>query len=136
MIGLAASIVLIALALLNEYATRRLFARSSAAWVESQHRFGSLLRNVEVISAMGMLPGVAHSLHTDQHQAKEAQLAAAGRATVIQAVARFVRLLAQVVVMACAAWLVILHDINPAAIFATSILLGRSLGPVEGAINT
>lgn len=136
MIGLAASIILIALALLNEYATRRLFARSSAAWVESQHRFGSLLRNVEVISAMGMLQGVANSLYSDQHQAKEAQLAAAGRGTVIQAVARFVRLLAQVVVMACAAWLVILHDINPAAIFATSILLGRSLGPVEGAINT
>lgn len=136
MIGLAASIVLIGLALLNEMVTRKLFARSSAAWVESQHRFGSLLRNVEAISAMGMLPGVARMLHDDQYQAKQAQLAATGRATVIQAVARFVRLLAQVIVMACAAWLVILHDINPAAIFATSILLGRSLGPVEGAINT
>ena len=136
MIGLAASVVLIALALLNEMVTRKLFARSSAAWVQSQHRFGSLLRNVEAISAMGMLPGVARLLHDDQFQAKEAQLAASGRATVIQAVARFVRLLAQVIVMACAAWLVILHDINPAAIFATSILLGRSLGPVEGAINT
>ena len=135
-IGLGASIVLIALALLNEMVTRKLFARSSAAWVESQHRFGGLLRNVEVISAMGMLPGVARSLHHDQYQAKEAQLAAAGRATVIQAIARFIRLLAQVIVMACAAWLVILHDISPAAIFATSILLGRSLGPVEGAINT
>lgn len=136
MIGLAASIVLIGLALLNEMVTRKLFARSSAAWVESQHRFGLLLRNVEAISAMGMLPGVARLLHDDQYQAKQAQLAATGRATVIQAVARFVRLLAQVIVMACAAWLVILHDINPAAIFATSILLGRSLGPVEGAINT
>ena len=38
--------------------------------------------------------------------------------------------------MACAAWLVILHDVSPAAIFATSILLGRSLGPVEAAIGT
>ncbi len=136
MIGLGASIVLIVLALLNEVVTRKLFARSSAAWVESQHRFGSLLRNVEAISAMGMLPGIARLLHDDQNRAKEAQLAAAGRGTVIQAVARFVRLLAQVTVMAFAAWLVILHDISPGAIFAASILLGRSLGPVEGAINT
>lgn len=136
MIGLGASVVLIALALLNEMVTRKLFARSSAAWVESQHRFGSLLRNVEAISAMGMLPGVARLLHEDQAHAKEAQLAASGRSTVIQAIARFVRLFAQVIVMAFAAWLVILHDISPAAIFATSILLGRSLGPVEGAINT
>jgi ATP-binding cassette subfamily C protein/ATP-binding cassette subfamily C protein EexD len=135
-IGLAASVILIGLALLNEMMTRKLFARSSATWVESQHRFGSLLRNVEAISAMGMLPGIARLLHDEQTQAKEAQLAATARATVIQAIARFVRLLAQVIVMACAAWLVILHDISPAAIFATSILLGRSLGPVEGAINT
>jgi ATP-binding cassette subfamily C protein/ATP-binding cassette subfamily C protein EexD len=135
-IGLAASVILIGLALLNELMTRKLFARSSATWVESQHRFGSLLRNVEAISAMGMLPGIARLLHDEQTQAKEAQLAATARATVIQAIARFVRLLAQVIVMACAAWLVILHDISPAAIFATSILLGRSLGPVEGAINT
>ena len=28
------------------------------------------------------------------------------------------------------------HDVSPAAIFAASILLGRSLGPVEGAIGT
>jgi PrtD family type I secretion system ABC transporter len=29
-----------------------------------------------------------------------------------------------------------MHDISPGAIFASSILLGRSLGPVEGAIGT
>jgi PrtD family type I secretion system ABC transporter len=38
--------------------------------------------------------------------------------------------------MAYAAWLVIRHDVSPGAIFASSILLGRSLGPVEGAIST
>ena len=125
-IGLLASVVLFGLAMLNEMVTRKPFARSSAVWAESQHRFESLLRNVEAISAMGMLPGVARLLHDDQSDAKEAQLVAAVRGSAIQALARFVRLLAQVVVMACAAWLVILHDVSPAVIFATSILLGRS----------
>ena len=136
LIGLVACVVLFGLAALNEIATRKPFARSSAAWAESQHRFEALLRNVEVISAMGMLPGVARLLNDDQSQAKEAQLSAAARANVIQSLARFVRLLAQVIVMACAAWLVILQDVSPAAIFATSILLGRSLAPVEAAIGT
>ncbi|MEZ0168597.1 type I secretion system permease/ATPase [Microvirga sp. TS319] len=135
-IGFTASIVLFGLALLNEMVTRNLFARSSAAWVESQHRFESLLRNVEAISTMGMLPGVARLLHENQSYAKEAQLTASARAAAIQAFARFVRLLTQVIVMACAAWLVIVHDVSPGAIFASSILLGRSLGPVEGAIGT
>ena len=135
-IGLVASLILFGLALLNEFVTRKPIARSSAAAVESQHRFESLLRNVESISAMGMLPGVARLLHEDQISAKEAQLAASGRAAGIQALARFVRLLTQVIVMACAAWLVIRADVSPAAIFASSILLGRSLGPVEGSIGT
>jgi ATP-binding cassette subfamily C protein/ATP-binding cassette subfamily C protein EexD len=75
-------------------------------------------------------------LQEDQASAKEAQLSASGRAAAIQALARFVRLLTQVIVMACAAWLVIRADVSPAAIFASSILLGRSLGPVEGSIGT
>lgn len=135
-IGLIASLVLFGLALLNEMVTRKPAARSSAAWIESQHRFEALLRNIEVISAMGMLPGVARLLHDDQSNAKQAQLSSAGRAAAIQALARFIRLFAQVTVMACAAWLVILNAVSPAAIFATSILLGRSLAPVEGAIGT
>lgn len=135
-IGLVASLVLFGLAVLNEMVTRKPFARASAAWGESQHRFETLLRNVEAISAMGMLPGVARLLRDGQSEAKEAQLIAAARASTIQAVARFVRLFAQVIVMACAAWLVILNSVSPGAIFATSILLGRSLAPVEGAIGT
>ena len=136
MIGFTASIVLFGLALLNEMVTRSLFARSSAAWVEGQHRFESLLRNVEAINTMGMLPGVARLLHDNQSYAKEAQLSASARAAAIQSLARFIRLLTQVIVMACAAWLVIMHDVSPGAIFASSILLGRALGPVEGAIGT
>jgi ATP-binding cassette, subfamily C, type I secretion system permease/ATPase len=135
-IGLLASAGLFGLAVLNDIATRKPFARSSVSWAESQHRFESLLRNVEAISAMGMLPGVARLMRDDHLEAKEAQRVGAARASAIQSVARFARLLAQVVIMATASWLVILHDISAASIFATSILLGRSLAPVEGAIGT
>jgi len=135
-IGLLAAAVLFGLALLNEMVTRKPFARSSAVWAANQHHFESLMRNVEAISAMGMLPGVARLLHDDQTDAKADQLSAATHSSAIQSLARFVRLLAQVIVMATAAWLVILHDVSPAAIFATSILLGRCLAPVEGAIGT
>ncbi|RDI59970.1 type I secretion system permease/ATPase [Microvirga subterranea] len=135
-LGLVASLMLFGLALLNEAVTRKSVARASTAWSNSQHRFEALLRNVEAISAMGMLPGVARILHDEQSEAKQAQMSAGIRAASIQSFARFLRLLTQVTVMAFAAWLVIRHDISPAAIFASSILLGRSLGPVEGAIGT
>jgi PrtD family type I secretion system ABC transporter len=136
MIGIGAAVILFSLAWINETITRTPFARAAAATSESQHRFESLMRNVEAITAMGMLPGVARLLSDEQSHAKEAQLSAGARAAAIQAVARFIRFLAQVLVMATAAWLVIGHDVSPAAIFAASILLGRSLGPIEGAIGT
>ena len=135
-IGIVASLILFGFAWLNETVTRAPFARAAAASSESQHRFESLMRNVEAITAMGMLPGVARILSDEQAHAKAAQLSAGARASAIQASARFVRFLAQVLVMAAASFLVIRHDVSPAAIFAASILLGRSLGPVEGAIGT
>jgi PrtD family type I secretion system ABC transporter len=135
-IGIVASLILFGLAWVNEVVTRTPFARAVAASSESQHRFEALMRNVEAITAMGMLPGVARLLSDEQSHAKEAQLSAGARASMIQALARFIRFFAQVLVMAAASWLVIGHDVSPAAIFAASILLGRSLGPVEGAIGT
>ncbi len=135
-IGIMASGILFSFAWLNEVVTRTPFARAAAVSSESQHRFESLMRNVEAITAMGMLPGVARLLSEEQASAKAAQLLAGSRASAIQALARFVRFLAQVLVMATASFLVIRHDVSPAAIFASSILLGRSLGPVEGAIGT
>jgi ATP-binding cassette subfamily C protein len=49
-------------------------------------------------------------------------------------VAKPVRALAQVMMMGAAAWLVLDQSRSPAIIFATTLLFGRALGPVEGAI--
>jgi PrtD family type I secretion system ABC transporter len=136
LIGFAGCAILFLFALMNELITRKPLSRASIAWSNSQHRLEALLRNAEAISAMGMLPGVARLLNADQSEAKEAQRSAGTRGSVIQAVARFFRLLTQVLVMATAAWLVIAKDLSPAAIFACAMLLGRALAPIENSINT
>ena len=136
-IGLLASVVLFGLAMLNEMVTRKPI-RPLERGVGSEP---APLRSRFCAMSKRSAPWACclawrASCTTTSPMRRQAQLAAAMRGSAIQALARFVRLLAQVVVMACAAWLVILHDVSPAAIFATSILLGRSLGPVEGAIGT
>ncbi|WP_238193163.1 type I secretion system permease/ATPase [Methylobacterium frigidaeris] len=135
-VGLVGSLALFLLALINELVTRKPFARASATTTASQHRLEAMLRNAEAISAMGMLPGVARALHDDHDEAKVSQGSAGRRASVIQACARFVRLLTQVSMLAVAAWLVIGRDLSAGAIFAASTMLGRALGPVENAIGT
>jgi PrtD family type I secretion system ABC transporter len=123
-------------ALLNERLTNRPLALAAVASARSQHRLDGLLRNAEAITAMGMLPGVARLLRDDHKEATEAMSQANLRSSKVQSASRFLRLLTQVLVMAAATWLVVHRDLSPAAIFASSILLGRGLGPVENAIGT
>lgn len=135
-IAILGCVLMFGCALLNERLTNRPLALAAVASARSQHRLDGLLRNAEAIKAMGMLPGVARLLRAEQGEATEAQTLANVRSSKVQALSRFVRLLTQILVMASATWLVIHRDLSPAAIFASSILLGRGLGPVENAIGT
>lgn len=136
LIAVGGCILMFFCALLNERLTNRPLALASVASARSQHRLDGLLRNAEAIKAMGMLPGVSRLLRSDHMEATEAQALANVRSSKVQSISRFLRLLTQILVMACATWLVIHRDLSPAAIFASSILLGRGLGPVENAIGT
>jgi PrtD family type I secretion system ABC transporter len=135
-IAAAGCVLMFICALLNERLTNRPLALAALASARSQHRLDGLLRNAEAITAMGMLPGVARLLREDHKEATTAQAQANLRSSKVQSVSRFLRLLTQVLVMATATWLVVHRDLSPAAIFASSILLGRGLGPVENAIGT
>ena len=52
----------------------------------------------------------------------------------IMMISKPARALAQVLIMGAAAWLVLEQSRSPAIIFATSLLFGRALAPIEGAI--
>lgn len=135
-IGAAGGILLVLLALLNELVTRAPMAEASAAQAKVQHRFDSMVRNAEAISAMGMLNGAARLLMSDRLAVRDAQTAAARRSAIIMTVSRFARGGIQVAMMGVMAWLVIGLETSPGAIFAAAVLLGRALAPVEGAIGT
>jgi PrtD family type I secretion system ABC transporter len=65
------------------------------------------------------------------HQAR-----ASDENAVISSTIRFARLLLQSVMLGTGAWLAIDHIIQPATIFAASIIMGRALVPVEQAVAT
>ncbi|MGC2855866.1 type I secretion system permease/ATPase [Novispirillum sp. DQ9] len=135
-IGTIGGILLVILAILNEVLTRGQLAKASASTVKSQYRLDSMMRNSEAIRAMGMLNGAARLLRADRLAARDAQTSAGRRSAVIMTLSRFLRAAIQVTMMCAMAWLVIGMEASPGAIFAASILLGRALSPVEGAIGT
>ena len=109
-------------------------ARSAAALTRSQGWFGMAIGNLHVIRAMGMLDGAARLIGQAARDARSEQEVVQRRHETIMMISKPARALAQVLIMGAAAWLVLEQSRSPAIIFATSLLFGRALAPIEGAI--
>jgi ATP-binding cassette, subfamily C, type I secretion system permease/ATPase len=133
-IGAGSAFLLFGLALASERVTEGPLARCSAALTRSYGRFGMVVGSLHVIRAMGMLDGAARLVYQDTQEARSAHETAQRRNEIVMLVAKPVRALVQVLIMGSAAWLVLEHGRSPAIIFATTLLFGRALAPIEGAI--
>ena len=102
---------------------------------EAGARMNAAFRQGEAIRAMGMLPAVLRRW-IDRHDESDAAQARAEAATArVSAIARFVRIASQSLVLALGAVLVLEERITPGMMIATSILLGRVLAPFDALIN-
>ncbi|MFG3591439.1 type I secretion system permease/ATPase [Bradyrhizobium sp. RDI18] len=133
-IGTLSALFLLALGLAGDRLTQGPLARSAAALTRSQGWFGTAVANLHMIRAMGMLDGATRLIRQAAQDARSEQEVAQRRHETIMLISKPVRALTQVVIMGAAAWLVLEQDRNPAIIFAASMLFGRALPPIEGAI--
>jgi ATP-binding cassette subfamily C protein len=122
------------LTLAKDLLTEDALARSGTALSRGYGRLTTAAANIHMIRAMGMFDGAARLIQQAAHDARNDQDQAQQRSEIIMLVAKPIRALAQVLIMGAAAWLVLDHGSNPAIIFAASLLFGRALAPVEGAV--
>jgi PrtD family type I secretion system ABC transporter len=133
-IGFGSAFVLLVLAFVGELLTEGPLARSGAALTRSYGRLGAAIGSVHLIRAMGMLDGVARLVYYDAQNASSEHQTAQRRNEIVLLIAKPVRALSQVLVTGSAAWLILENARSPAIIFATTLLFGRTLAPIEGAI--
>jgi PrtD family type I secretion system ABC transporter len=133
-IGALSALLLLGLGLAADLLTEGPRARSAAALARSQGWFGMAIGNLHVIRAMGMLGGAARLIGQAAQDARSEQGLVQRRHETIMMISKPARALAQVLIMGAAAWLVLEQHRSPAIIFATSLLFGRALAPIEGAI--
>jgi PrtD family type I secretion system ABC transporter len=133
-VGACNVLVLFGLTLASEFLTEAALARSGAALSRSYGRLMTAAGNIHMIRTMGMFDGAARLIYQSAQEARGEQDLARRRHELIMLVAKPVRALAQVLMMGAAAWLVLDHGRSPAIIFATTLLFGRALAPVEGAL--
>lgn len=94
------------------------------------------LRNAEVIEAMGMLPAVMRRWAQVHGEFLRMQAVASDRAGWIGSLTKFVRQAMQSLALGLGALLVIEGNITGGMMIAASLLVGRSLAPVEQLIGS
>jgi ATP-binding cassette, subfamily C, bacterial len=133
-LALGGAILIFSLTLLSEFATTRRLGFAARASSMAGQRAVSVLRNGEVIHAMGML-GVLRDTWLRMHDDALALQAMAGRrSALISAVSKFVRMFLQTMILGLGAYLAINNEISPGMIIAASIFIGRALAPVDGVV--
>lgn len=130
------ALLLFGLALLNEKITRRALRTSEQAANRSYVFTENILRHSDVVVAMGMQPSVERNWSGSRDGMLSEQALASDRNALVSSAIRFARLLLQALMLGVGAWLAIRQVIQPATIFAASIVMGRALVPVEQAVGT
>jgi len=133
-IGAASALFLLGLGFAGDFLTEGPQARSVAALTRSHGWFGTAVGNLHVIRAMGMLDGAVRLIGKAAQDARSEHEVVQRRNEILMLISKPARALAQVLIMGSAAWLVLEQSRSPAIIFATTLLFGRALAPIEGAI--
>lgn len=134
--ALVGSLILVLLAVINEYVTRGHLAQANQRSLATSSYINATLQNAEVIHALGMLDVLRGKWAAMQQQLLAAQAEASSRSLAIGGATRFIRIAWQSLSLALGAYLVLENQISSGAMIAVSILLGRAMAPVELAIGS
>jgi PrtD family type I secretion system ABC transporter len=130
-VALAGCLVLVVIAVVNEMRTRAPIEDAMQHNRRAQARVEEFVRNADAIEAMGMVPAALAQWQRDNNDALAALTRGSDSASLMRAVAKFVRLMLQVAVYAVGAYLYLNNEIMVGAIVAASILMSRALAPLE-----
>ncbi|MEK9495406.1 type I secretion system permease/ATPase [Photorhabdus sp. P32] len=135
LLSLGGALVLIALAVLNQWLSSQPLSEASKLSLRSASLASTNLRNAEVIEALGMLPVLRRRWFGLHERFLDFQRIASERASVINSVTKTVRLALQSLILGLGGWLAIDGHITPGMMIAASILMGRALSPIEQLIQ-
>ncbi len=134
--SLVGALLLIVLAVVNEKCSKNPLAQASRLSIVSGAQASTNLRNAEVIEGMGMLADLKQRWLVLHIKFLNFQRIASERSAGVNALTRFVRLSLQSLVLGLGCWLVLDGKMSPGMMIAGSILMGRTLAPIEQVINS
>lgn len=133
--ALGGTVILVILAIVNERVTRAPLSEANSMAVSASTMATNNLRNAEVIESMGMLPNLMGRWFKTHGKFLSLQADASQKAGTIGAVTKFVQTALQSLVLGLGALLVLENKITPGMMIAASILVGRTMQPVQQVIG-
>jgi PrtD family type I secretion system ABC transporter len=134
LVALTAAFALLALAVVNEAASRRLLGDAAQQTICAMQRAEAAIRNADVIQAMGMRRDFIRRWSALNEAALALQLEAGDRNATLVGFSKFLRMFVQILILGVGAYLVLQSELTSGGMIAASILLGRALAPIEQSI--
>jgi PrtD family type I secretion system ABC transporter len=131
-----AALVMLALAVINDFVTRREIEALQKASVGAAHYLEASLQSAEVAQTLGMTDALVARWRRKNAEANALQQPTAKKTVAMAALTRTVRQATQVLMMALGAYLVIMGEASAGVMIATTTLLGRALAPVEQVVGS
>jgi len=135
LIVMGTALVLFMIALINQKITSRSFAEANQHQSRANLHLDSMSRNSQIINALAMIPEAVSIWGQDTARSLKSQVKAQDRNIITASCSRAVRLLTQIGMLGWGASLAINGEITGGMVIAASIIAGRALAPVEGAIE-
>ena len=134
-IVVASTLALLVIAVINQRMTHSAFAEANTHQSKANLHLDSMARNSQIINALAMIPEAVKIWGRDTAGSLRSQVIAQDRNIVSAATSKAARLLTQVAMLGWGAYLSIEGELTGGMVIAASIIAGRALAPVEGAIE-
>ncbi len=129
--AMAGGLILYVLAVLNQAMNQRALATAETEERRANARVGEMMRNAEVIFALGMKSRLAGRWR-EQFETSDGALTRSGTSLgFFTSTTKAFRLLLQSGILGLGAWLAIEQQSSPGSMVAASILMGRAIAPIE-----
>lgn len=127
--------ILIVLALMTEFLSRRPSAEVSRAGAERSAMLEAMRRNAEAVSALGMERRITARFDSVNERYVSTGLGASDLTSMLGTISKIVRFMLQSAMLGLGAWLVMNNEASSGVMIASSILSSRALAPIELAIG-
>ncbi|MBY5560023.1 type I secretion system permease/ATPase [Rhizobium leguminosarum] len=127
--------VLFVIAYLNQKFTARQFAESNCYLSRANFHLDSMSRNSQIINAMAMIPEAVKMWGRETAGSLKSQVEAQDRNIIFSGISKACRMITQVTLLGWGAHLSLAGELTGGMVIAASIISGRALAPIEGAIE-